>query len=232
MFEKIAQPRILHEILGQIKQNIASGELKKGDRLPSERHMAELFGVSRSVIREALKSLEMIGLIECLQGDGNYITTHMDNSLTEPLSIMFMLEGGTLVQVQQLRRILETASVSLAATQIGSDDLDSLTGYCARLESGGQIAEEAALDRSFHLAIALASGNPLLITLQRAVSSLIESQIRDVRDAMLRKTDIMSHVNQQHRAIVAALGSGDAKKAVAAMNEHLDTIESYLPDNS
>jgi len=104
MFNRIEKPNILHEILRQFKESIASGQLSKGDKLPSERQMSETFGVSRATIREAIKALELIGLVECVHGNGNYIASNLDYSLVEPLSIMFNLEGGTLAQVQEIRR--------------------------------------------------------------------------------------------------------------------------------
>src|SRR5690606_24269069 len=93
MFTKIEPPGLLRKIVDQVKQNIASGNLKKGDKLPSERQMSEMFGLSRATIREAIKALNTLGIIECSHGSGNYISSNLSNSLTEPLSIMFMLEG-------------------------------------------------------------------------------------------------------------------------------------------
>ncbi len=228
MFQRIEQPRILREILEQIKQNIANGQLKKGDRLPSERQMAEMFGVSRAIIREAIKSLEMIGLIDCVQGGGNYIATNINNGLTEPLSIMFMLEGGTITQVQQLRRSLEITAVGLAAARISQADLAVLDQICTCLEGSDHTCDEVAQDRAFHFTLAHASGNPLFITMQNAVSALIENQIRGVRSSMLREPDTMTRVNAQHRAVLEALRAGDPARAVAAMTNHLDFIEKYL----
>lgn len=228
MFHRIEQPKILREILEQIKQNIANGQLKKGDRLPSERQMAETFGVSRAIIREALKSLEMIGLIDCVQGGGNYIATSINNSMTEPLSIMFMLEGGSITQVQQLRRTLEIAAVGLAATRISQGDLALLEQICSCLEANTKASDEVAQDRAFHFTLAVASGNPLFITMQSAVSALIENQIRGVRSSMVREHDTLTRVNAQHRAVLEALRAGDRDRAVAAMTNHLNFIEKYL----
>lgn len=228
MFHRIEQPRILHEILEQIKQSIANGQLKKGDRLPSERQMAEMFGVSRAIIREALKSLEMIGLIDCIQGGGNFIATSINNCLTEPLSIMFMLEGGSITQVQQLRRSLEISAVGLAASRISQGDLSALEQICTVLEANAKTGDEVAQDRLFHFTLSVASGNPLFITMQSAVSALIENQIRGVRSSMLREQDTLTRVNAQHRAVLEALRAGDRERAVAAMTNHLDFIEKYL----
>jgi GntR family transcriptional regulator, transcriptional repressor for pyruvate dehydrogenase complex len=228
MFNRIERPRVLRAILDQIKESIAGGKLKKGDKLPSERQMSEMLGVSRAAIREAVKSLEMIGLVECVQGGGNYIARNLENSMTEPLSIMFMLEGGSILQVQQLRRALEVTSARLAAVSINPDDLACLEDICRQMETRDSSADQAAADRSFHAVIAAASSNPLLITTQNAASALIENQIRDVRNAMLREKDTLVQVNVQHKEIVAALSAHSPEQAVAAMNRHMDYIERFL----
>ncbi|NLC15762.1 MAG: FadR family transcriptional regulator, partial [Firmicutes bacterium] len=87
MFTKIEPPGLLRKIVGQIKKNIASGNLKKGDKLPSERQMREMFGLSRATIREAIKALNTLGIVESSHGSGNYISSNLSSSLTEPLSI-------------------------------------------------------------------------------------------------------------------------------------------------
>jgi GntR family transcriptional repressor for pyruvate dehydrogenase complex len=180
------------------------------------------------MIREAIKSLEMIGLVSCVQGGGNFISTNMDNSMTEPLSIMFMLEDGSLGQVQELRRILEIGSVRLAAVRAGQTDLMLFEKICGVLENHSDPCDESEQDRLFHYAIAQAAGNPLFTTMLNAVSALIENQIRGVRRKMLQEADTLNEVNKQHRDILAAIRSGDPGQAEAAMTRHLDFIEKYL----
>ena len=89
MFTSIDKGKVYLEIMRQIKEGIRSGQLKKGDRLPSERQMAEQLRVSRATVREAIRSLEIMGLINCVQGEGNFIPKNLDNSLTEPMSLIF-----------------------------------------------------------------------------------------------------------------------------------------------
>jgi len=228
MFNRIERPRVLNEILEQFKQNIVNGQLKKGDRLPSERQLAEMLGVSRSMIREAVKSLEMIGLIDCVQGGGNFIASDMRDSLVEPLSIMFLLNGSDIIEVQQFRRALEIASVRLAAKRINGHDLAELDKICKTLESSAEKVDHDSIDQTFHRIIAHASGNSLLITTHNAASVLIQNQIRDVRNVILSEHDNLHQVNNQHRSIYEALRIGNADKAVAAMTHHMDYIEQHL----
>ena len=89
MSTPIRNPKAYDQVIEVIKDKIKKGKIKKGDKLPSEREMAESLGLSRASVREALRALEVIGLIESIQGAGNYIRTNFDNSLIEPLSLMF-----------------------------------------------------------------------------------------------------------------------------------------------
>ena len=112
MFTSIDKGKVYLEIMRQIKEGIRSGQLKKGDRLPSERQMAEQLGVSRATVREAIRSLEIMGLIRCVQGEGNFIPDNLDGSLKEPMSLIFLLNQGSIDDITELRRALELEAVA------------------------------------------------------------------------------------------------------------------------
>ena len=101
MFKEIRDERAFNGILNQIIENIQNGSLKAGDALPAERTMAEIMGVSRPAVREALRALELLGIVKPVPGGGNYITEDLDTWLIEPLSILFKLNNGYLRQNQQ-----------------------------------------------------------------------------------------------------------------------------------
>ena len=227
-FTPIRQPRVLREIIDQIKDNIAAGQLSKGDRLPSERQMEEIFGVSRTTVREVVKSLELMGLVECVQGDGNYIAKNLDNSLTQPLSIMFLLENGTVLQIQQLRRSLELTTARLAAMCIEDGQKNLLEDICRQMERNYPESRLTQFDKRFHYEIAAAAGNPLIAVILNAAESLIAAQIQDVREHMLRQPGRLEKINRQHRDVLDALSAGDSAGAVRAMERHMDFIEEFL----
>lgn len=104
---------------------IISGNLQKGDKLPSERELVDQLKVSRTSIREALRALEIVGLIKCKQGEGNFIRDNFDNSLFEPLSLVFMLERSNKEDIIEVRRIIEVEAAALAAKRITKDQLKS-----------------------------------------------------------------------------------------------------------
>lgn len=115
MFKEIGEERPFNGILKQIIENIQSGKLKSGAALPAERTMAETMGVSRAALREALRALELLGILKSVPGGGNYITEDLETWLIGPLSVLFQLNNGRLRQNQQLRAALERENAILAA---------------------------------------------------------------------------------------------------------------------
>ena len=133
MFRKIGEEKAFDAILNQIIDNIQDGNIKGGDALPAERTMAESMGVSRPAVREVLRALELLGIVHCVQGGGNYITEDLTSWLISPLSIMFKLNNGYLRQNQQLRAALERETALLVAQNCTAlDEATKKTGV-ARL---------------------------------------------------------------------------------------------------
>lgn len=230
MFEPIKQPNVLPEILRQIKKNVAEGKLKKGDKLPTEREMARVLGVSRTTLREAIKSLEIIGFVECNQGNGNYLSKNLNHSFSEPLSIMFMLEGGTVSQVHEFRQAIETVAVRHAAMAITPPQIQQLEDICEQMENGKAripLAEMSELDRNFHRSITEITGNSLLITMMNAAESLIQSQIQNVRNVMTEDEKALCIINEQHRAITTAFRNHDPEGAARTISKHMDFVQEF-----
>jgi GntR family transcriptional repressor for pyruvate dehydrogenase complex len=228
VFTKIEQPDLLRKIVAQIKHNISTGQLAKGDKLLSERQMAEMFGLSRATVREAIKALDMLGLVECSHGSGNYISSNLSNSLSEPLSIMFMLEGGNIEQTHELRRAIEFAAAGAAARRIKPDSLKHLNSLCSKIENSADENEKAKYDLEFHYEIAAASQNPLLVTLLNAAETLISEHIQDARAGILRIRGNEAIINRQHRELLDALGRGDAEAAERTALAHMELIHKNI----
>lgn len=230
MFSKIEQPGLLRKIVAQIKHNISIGRLKKGDQLPSERQMCDMFGLSRATIREALKALSTIGVVECNHGSGNYMSSNLSHSLTEPLSIMFMLEGGRVGQTYELRRAIEFAAAGSAARNIDSDGLERLRALCADIEGSVDENEKADYDFQFHYEIARASHNPLLVVLLNAVETIVSEHVHDARASILRVREKEATINRQHLDIVSALSVGDSAGAEKAVLAHMELIRDNMSE--
>lgn len=227
MFSPIKNTKVYEQVIEQIKQMIADGSLKKGDKLPAERDMVEKFQVSRTSIREALRALEIIGLIETRQGEGNFISSKMENSLFEPLSIMFMLQQSNPVEILELRRANESETARLAAERITDKELESLKYLLNSLGTLKSEEENSNIDKQFHYEIAKASKNFLLTSILNAVSSLMDSFIKDARKKILQDKNNQEILIKQHWDIYEALKSHNPKKAAEAMEKHIDFTAEY-----
>lgn len=228
MFKEIAQKKIYLQILDQIKENIIEGNLKKGDRLPSERQWSEQLGVSRATIREAIRALEMIGLVKCKQGEGNFIAENFEDTLTQPLTIMFWLSNGKYNEIQELRRALETEAAMLAAKHMTSEKYEIIENICKAIEIETDETIRATLDKRFHYEIAMASENTLIKNVLASSSALIEALIKDIRVAILLDPHRGALIDQQHRNILLALRKGEPLKAAMAMSQHMDLIDDFI----
>ncbi|HEY8804550.1 MAG TPA: FadR/GntR family transcriptional regulator [Clostridium sp.] len=229
MFSPIKNTKVYEQVIDQIRSMIDKGTLKKGDRLPSERNLVEQLEVSRASIREALRALEVIGLIECRQGEGSYIKASFQDNLFEPLSIMFMLEGSNQEEIWELRKILEVEAAGLAAKRITSGQLKELREITERFmnSEGEEEAITAEIDKEFHYKIAECSGNVLIFNILRTVAILVDHFIKDARKLILMHQGNKEILFSQHNEIYLSIekhGSADARQA---MRIHLDFANKY-----
>jgi DNA-binding FadR family transcriptional regulator len=218
MLSPVKSTKIYEMVMEQIKDIVKKGELKSGDKLPSERDLCDKLEVSRASIREALKALQMLGLIEAKHGEGNFINENFENSLLEPLSIVFLLLGSKGGDVTELRKIIEPETAALAAKNITNEQLIELKGIMEELNDTLDAEVSASLDKSFHYKIAQASGNHLISTVMFSISSLIEKYIESSKVHNLNKEMIRIH----HEEIWRALETHNAAAAVAAVKKHLE----------
>lgn len=228
MFNPIKSTKVYEQVIDQIKEMIAAGTLKKGDKLPSERSLVEQLQVSRASIREALSALEVIGLIECRQGEGNYIKTSFEDNLLEPLSIMYKLEGSNPKEIWELRKIMEVEAVGLAAKRISDEQLKGLNDLLLSFNNSEDEAQNAEIDKQFHYKIAESSGNILIFNILRTVSVLVESFIKDIRNKILEEEENKEVLYLQHKEIYLAIEKHSSADARKAMREHLDFANTYM----
>lgn len=228
MFSPIKNTKVYEQVIDQIKNMIVNGTLKKGDKLPSERDLVEHLQVSRTSIREALRALQIIGLIECKQGEGNYISQNFENSLFEPLSIMFMLQDSDPKEIIEVRKIIEVETVAIAAQKITNLELESLEILIKALKSSHNEDDNVKIDKKFHYEIAQASRNCIIVNILNAISSLIDSFIKDARKKILVNEKNLEVLVKQHEDVYEALKNHNSKKAAEAMKNHLDFANDYM----
>ena len=224
MLTSIKTPKVYDQVIEQIKSKIKSGDIKRGDKLPSERELAESLKVSRTSVREALRALEVVGLVESRQGAGNYIRTNFDNSLFEPLSIMFMLQESSIKEMYDLRETLELQCAKLSAQNIADNELELLTAILDRMYIAISEEESLELDIKFHYLIAKASRNVLLINILDVISQLMDEFIQKSRMQILHEGNTRENLLEIHENLVRALKYRDELKVSNAMKEHFDLI--------
>lgn len=228
VFTPVKSAKVYEQVIDQIKTMITSGELKKGDKLPPERELVEKFEVSRTSIREALRALQIIGLIECRQGGGNYIRESFEGNLIEPLSLMFVLQESRKEEILELRKVLEVETVSLAAAKITAEELKELKRIITEMKGKPTEEYNVRLDSEFHYLIAKASRNYLIISILTAVSSLMDSFIKEAREAILMKDENKETLIEHHEDIYEAIAARDSKKAAKVMGKHMDLIIRHM----
>jgi len=167
MFNSISSKKVYEQVIEQIQERILNGEIKKGDKLPSERELSEQMNVSRTSIREAIRVLETMGVIESKQGEGNFICTNIEKSLIEPLSMIFKLNDGTWQNVLELREVLELQTVKIAAIRATEKECIELKNIVddMRKETYSRDKNNKAivlLDQKFHNKLASMSKNYLI----------------------------------------------------------------------
>jgi GntR family transcriptional repressor for pyruvate dehydrogenase complex len=224
-FQPVHQRRAFEEVIGQIEQVIASGRLGVGDRLPSERELASLLGVSRPSVREALRVFDAVGILKAQRGQGlesgSIVTAETGGGLATFFRLYTELLRIPLGDLIDVREALEVAAATAAATRPQPEHLEGLRAAVDRMRAT-ETAEEFLLhDTEFHLALARASGNaaaPLLM------DALRESIARYMLEAFALLADWPTErvrLIDEHQAIVQELEAGDAPAAGRAVSRHI-----------
>ncbi|NFG03333.1 FadR family transcriptional regulator [Clostridium sporogenes] len=228
MFIPIKNAKVYEQVIEQIKTMIISGNLQKGDKLPSERELVDQLKVSRTSIREALRALEIVGLIKCKQREGNFIRDNFDNSLFEPLSLVFMLERSNKEDIIEVRRIIEVEAAALAAKRITKDQLKKLEYIIYEFKNSEDEKILVNLDKNFHYEIAQASNNFILLNIINSCSTLIDSLIKNARYKIMKNVENKKELVDQHEKIYLALKEKDSELASKLMKEHLGFSGKFL----
>jgi len=227
VYRVVKTSRLYEQIVQQVEDSILKGQLKPGDQLPAERDLAQRFGVSRTAVREAVKTLREKGLVEAYSGRGTFVTNGTSQAIRQSLDLMVRInqqEDST--QLAELRMVLEPEIAALAAPRIEEQLLSTMREAVAvmdrNLHDPGAYVEA---DLDFHLALAEAAGNPLILSLLDSIVGLLREQrsrIFDVRGGPERG-------QYHHKRILAAIEQRDPEAARQAMRAHLQQV---LADSS
>lgn len=211
-------------LVALFKQLIAEGAVAPGDRLPSERELAARLGVSRSSLRQALKVLEMMGVISQRVGSGTRLNPAAASILAEPLQFLILLDGITFHELMEARLIVEPELAARAAERATTADLQSLERAIeAMAESAADPDRFVASDLEFHQAVYAASGNRVCAMLFTVVHQSLEALVR-----LTSSRVDPSHTMRFHRRILTAIRQRDAEAARQRMREHLEDARTLL----
>ncbi|MFD1714188.1 FadR/GntR family transcriptional regulator [Amnibacterium flavum] len=214
------------EAIATIKAMIVSGELKPGDRLPPEKELSERLGLSRNSLREAVKSLEIIRVLDVRRGDGTYVTSLEPRLLLEALAFVVDLhDDSSVLEIFEVRGVLEPFAAARAALVITEDQLRALSQSIASVDAAAPIESLVEHDLEFHRLISEAGGNAYLSSLIEGMSS---ATVRARIWRGITQDGATARTLSEHEAIVAALASGDPERAGAAVRSHVEGIDSWL----
>jgi len=225
-FTPVRQVRASGEIVTQIERAIFDGDLKSGDRLESERELAERFGVSRITVRDALRVLEARGLVHVKVGasGGAFVSETNADQVAESISTMILLRKMTLSGVAEARTVVETATCELAAERADGGAIERIE---RSVEKGRSVVREQAphteASMDFHVAVADASGNELLKATVAAYRDLLVQTLHDMRDVRSARA-----TQKAHEEILDAIRSHDPEAARSLMLAHLQDFEKRL----
>jgi GntR family transcriptional regulator, transcriptional repressor for pyruvate dehydrogenase complex len=208
-----------------IQSLIIDGQLKPGDALPAERDLAASLGISRPSLREAIRALNTMNLLETRHGGGTFVTSLDPQLLVQPINFLLRVDRASLSHLFDVRIVLEVGAARLAAPRITDMDVAHLEGLAAAADSAlNDPSRYIDLDFQIHTAIVEATGNPIYLSLYRSIADLsIESRKRTARRGATRR-----RAHEDHLAIVAALRQRDPDAAASAMHDHLSGIRDGL----
>jgi GntR family transcriptional repressor for pyruvate dehydrogenase complex len=226
------EPRLYERLVDKILGLITSGAWKPGFRLPPERELSEAFGVSRTVVREAVKALDARGVLESTAGSGVSVRLADFNMVSRSLQTYMQLSNRVdfEIRLNEVRRVLEVEMVALAASRIMPEQMTQLHQICEQMREGKNTAKQMAeLDFRLHVTLAEATQNDLFKVLLAPLIHQLRDQIILTWEDFPRPVE---EVFNQHEAIVTAVQSGDADAARQAMTKHLMFSRQVLEDIS
>jgi GntR family transcriptional regulator, transcriptional repressor for pyruvate dehydrogenase complex len=223
-FEVIRKNKVYEEVARQIERLILT-KLHPGDKLPSERELAEQLRVSRSSIRDAIRSLELVGLVEPRQGAGTVVREISTDSVVNPLSNILVRQQQLVTELLDFRKMLEPPLAARAATHAAPEEISEMEEILVHQEqklTAGDLAIEE--DSEFHYNIALASGNSVVLK----VLDVLMDLLRETRERSMQVEGRPQKSLAGHRRILAAIKRHDAEAAKAAMRRHIEDVEEIV----
>lgn len=225
LYRAVTVERLFDAVVKQIEALITAERLAAGDAIPSERRLSELLGVSRSVVREAMRALERSGLIEIKPGRGAFVANPTADSVVRPLSLLIRMRRGTVHDCLEFRRYLEPQIAHLAAQRRSDRDVEMMGAAVNGMDAWMHAPERfIEYDLAFHSALAQATGNPVFLLVLDSTIGLMQ----EIRAQTMHLSGAFDRDRSEHRSIFERVRHADPAGAEAAMIVHLDSIARQL----
>jgi GntR family transcriptional repressor for pyruvate dehydrogenase complex len=220
---------LIESVTGQLLHLIREGHLKPGDSLPSERELMERLQVGRSSVREALRSLATMHMIEILPGKGAFVRAPVTEDLLPNEALSLLIQREDMIEIIEAREVLEIELAAMAAERATPDDLSEIEVILVEMEAAVLDVERSlSLNARFHLAIAEAAHNQVLLRMLQSVKDFLQDKLRELSAG----GDRMLHSSADHRYIYECVRSGDRACAAAAMRRHLEAVRQQIEDSA
>jgi len=225
MLKAVEKKRAYEDIVKQIFSLIEKGRLKRGDQLPVERELSETFKVSRATVREAIFSLESMGLVQRRQGDGTYVIASSEDALVQPLAMALFHEKDDIIDIFSVRKIIEPEVAQLASENRTPEEIEEVEEILREQEKEVENGKNPVhTDSKFHHLLARMARNRIL---ERLLITLVDL-LSKTREEYLQTEERKQKSLHGHYEILAAIRNGNGKAARKAMRRHLEDVENAV----
>ncbi|MEM6282111.1 MAG: FadR/GntR family transcriptional regulator [Chloroflexota bacterium] len=220
--DRLTNVRLYEQLAERIRTQIIDGKLSPGDKLSNERELAAQYGVSRTVVREAIKTLKQEGLIEIRPGTGTFVVDGTGEALTQSFGLIMSIgKNKSLADIVEIREILEPEIAALAARRATPQDIHAMKHAVSLMDANlTDIPRYTREDHSFHLSLARATHNAIAPYLIASIVDLVH----ELREKIARVEGARERGQEHHHRIIAAVEAGDAEAARRAMQQHLEQV--------
>lgn len=213
-----------------IWNRLYAGEIKAGDKLPAERDLAEFLQISRNSVREGLKTMENLGVIESQHGAGNFIARNFDKTLRDVMTFMYLLNNRSNEQITEFRYGLEWEAVNLLVGNLTDEQSENLMKHLEKLEIAVSEHERVKCDKALHYYLIEATNNEYMIANFRALTKTLDAYIPTMRSKIITGMQRDEDLKNSHRMIVEGIVNGDKEMALEGLSMHFQYIITYQND--
>ncbi len=227
-YTKLNGKKTYEYVFDYFSEKIMSGELQLNDKIPTERDIAEKLGVSRNSVREVMHMLEITGLIECMQGSGNYVRCDPVEYMLKSVNMVMALMKIDYSEIFHIRTGYEYAAVRLAIDTAAPEELEEMNQILKKMDEPMSSKESAKLDMEFHSKLVGASHNRMLILYNSMLADLMDQFIENFRTNILKNKMRAELLRRSHWGIYNALVAKDLDAAMKAFDKHFRIVEDQL----